>query len=104
MAAAGLRGGLALFWRRDVTVAFQTMSKSHVDVVLSCDVMRTRQWRLTGFYGEPRRELRKNSWYLLRFLRAQLDLPWLCMGDFNELLMAEEHFGGNGKWLSFKTW
>jgi hypothetical protein len=24
-----------------------------------------------------------------------LDLPWLCIGDFNEVLSAEEHFGGN---------
>ena len=46
-------------------------------------------------YGEPRRERRKNSWYLLRWLRAQNDLPWLCAGDFNEVLAAEEHFGNN---------
>lgn len=31
----------------------------------------------------------------MRFLRAQLDLPWLCAGDFNEVLAAEEHFGVN---------
>jgi hypothetical protein len=68
VAAVGLSGGLALFWRRDVIVAIQNMSKSHIDVVLSCDLLPTRQWRLTGFYGEPRRELRKNSWYLMRFL------------------------------------
>jgi hypothetical protein len=92
---AGQSGGLALFWRRDVPVMTQSMSKSHIDVVLSCDTLSPKQWRLTGFYGEPRRELRKNSWYLMRFLRAQLDLPWLCHGDFNEVLSAQEHFGAN---------
>jgi hypothetical protein len=44
--------------------------------------------------GEPKKELRKNSWYLLRFLRAQLDYPWICLDDFNEVLLQEEHFGG----------
>jgi hypothetical protein len=61
VAATGLSGGLALFWRKDVTVAVQSMSKSHMDVVLSCDLVPMREWRLTGFYGEPRRELIKEE-------------------------------------------
>jgi hypothetical protein len=58
-AASGLSGGLALFWKRDVTVALQSKSRSHIDVALSCDILNGKQWRFTGFYGEPRRELRK---------------------------------------------
>lgn len=95
--AAGQSGGLALFWRGDVTVAIQSLSKSHIDVLLSCDKVNVHQWRFTGFYGEPRRELRKNSWYLLRFLRAQSAASWLCAGDFNEVLNGEEHFGINDR-------
>jgi hypothetical protein len=57
--AVGLSGGLALFWRRDVTLAVQTMSKFHIDVVLPYDELPVRQWCLTGIYGEPRRELQK---------------------------------------------
>lgn len=33
----------------------------------------------------------------MRFLRAQSDLPWLCAGDFNEVLAEEEQIGGNGR-------
>ncbi|XP_072147988.1 uncharacterized protein [Setaria viridis] len=73
-------------------MALQRKSRSHIDVIPLCDDLGARQLRFTGFYGEPRRELRKNSWYLMRFLRAQLDLPWLCAGDFNEVLIVEEHF------------
>jgi hypothetical protein len=93
VSAEGLSGGPTLLWRGDVTVAIQSMSKSHIDVVLSCPNVGMQQWRLTGFYGDPRRELRRNSWYLLCFLRAQLDVPWLCLGDFNEVLDSSEHFG-----------
>jgi hypothetical protein len=95
VSADGLSGGLALFWRRDVVVSLQSKSRSHIDVLLASDSLSSRQWRFTGFYGDPKREMRKNSWYLMRFLRAQSDLPWLCAGDFNEVLKAEEHFGIN---------
>lgn len=26
-----------------------------------------------------------------------MDLPWLCAGDFNEVLHATEQFGGRGR-------
>jgi len=93
----GLSGGLMLLWRHDVVVAELSKSKHHIDVLLSCDSLRITQWRVTGFYGEPRRERRKESWHLLRFLRGQSDSPWLCLGDFNEVLVAEEHFGVRGR-------
>jgi hypothetical protein len=38
---------------------------------------------------------RGNSWTLLRWLKGQSDLPWLCGGDFNEILSNEEYFGTN---------
>lgn len=31
----------------------------------------------------------------MRFLRAQSASPWLCMGDFNEVLSVDEQIGGN---------
>ena len=49
-------------------------------------------WRFTGFYGEPRRERRHRSWELLHFLSNQSSAPWLCAGDFNEILDATEQF------------
>ncbi|KAG2561483.1 hypothetical protein PVAP13_8KG161604 [Panicum virgatum] len=73
----GRSGGLILMWRGDV------------------ENLRVVQWQFTGFYGEPRRERRKESWYLMRFLRAHSSVPWLCVGDFNELLAAEEQIGAN---------
>lgn len=34
------------------------------------------------------------SWNLLRDLHSHFDLPWLCAGDFNELLKTREKLGG----------
>jgi hypothetical protein len=93
----GFSGGLALLWRGDVTIAIQSLSMFHIDALPSCPDLGIHQLRLTAFYGELKRELRKNSWFLLRFLRAQHDAPWLCLGDFNEVLSTDEYFGANSR-------
>jgi hypothetical protein len=33
----------------------------------------------------------------LGFLRSQFDVPWICAGDFNEVLCASEQFGGSDR-------
>jgi hypothetical protein len=52
-------------------------------------------WRSTGIYGEPKRELRGKTWEALCFLRGQDNLPWLCAGDFNEIVCHDEQLGQN---------
>ncbi|KAL4654499.1 hypothetical protein ACB092_01G383700 [Castanea dentata] len=37
---------------------------------------------------------REDSWSLLRHLSSQLDLPWVCIGDFNEIARLGEKSGG----------
>ena len=68
-------------------------SLNHIDVVIN-DAEKYITWRLTGFYGHPNMHQRYESWHLLAFLNNQLHLPWLCLGDFNEILSNFEKFGG----------
>ena len=51
-------------------------------------------WRITGFYENPITANLEHSWALLKHLSLKLNLPWLCMGDFNEIVKAEEKMGG----------
>jgi hypothetical protein len=64
------------------------------------------RWRFTGIYGEPTTEKRENTWKLLRILNQQLNLPWLCTGDFNEILYSHEkkgaRIGHHNKWRNFE--
>jgi hypothetical protein len=93
VSSQGFSGGLVLMWKDDMSLVIKTYSKYHVDVCIT--EADGKLWHFTGFYGEPRRVQRKESWQLLHFLRNENDLPWLCGGDFNETLHSHEQIGGN---------
>ncbi|XP_073361310.1 uncharacterized protein [Aegilops tauschii subsp. strangulata] len=88
----GLSGGLALWWRDNLQVTVRPWCQYFIDAEIQFE---GKTCRFTGFYGEPRTELRKKSWDAIRFLRAQDNLPWLCVGDFNEAMFQSDQFGGN---------
>lgn len=44
-------------------------------------------------YRESRSEGKENTWDLMRLLKEQNNLPWVCSGDFNEILFNYEKEG-----------
>ncbi|XP_019179523.1 PREDICTED: uncharacterized protein LOC109174723 [Ipomoea nil] len=89
----GLSGGLALFWRRNNTASLLSYSKNHVDVEVRAE--NGKQWRMTCFYVHSDRSRRWESWELLDTLKTRSLLPWVVIGDFNNLLFQYEKRGGN---------
>ena len=88
---------MVLFWNSDLVVSLKSFSKSHIDVFVTNEDVGDREWRFTGFYGEPARARRKRWWVLMTYLQKEYDLPWLCAGDFNEVTSAGEQCGGHGR-------
>uniref|UniRef100_A0A2N9HCL8 Reverse transcriptase domain-containing protein n=1 Tax=Fagus sylvatica TaxID=28930 RepID=A0A2N9HCL8_FAGSY len=93
----GRSGGLALLWKNEAEVVIQNFSQHHIDAHV--DSQQEKCWRLTGFYGRPEQHRRKESWALLKHLSTIDSAPWLCIGDFNELLASHEKIGGNARSL-----
>ncbi|XP_074342398.1 uncharacterized protein LOC141679917 [Apium graveolens] len=91
--AQGHSGGLVLFWRNKDEVTVQSHSKNHIDVIV--EVHGKFKYRLTGFYGEPDRTKRNETWDLIRRLHTQSVLPWCIIGDLNNILKQEEKRGGH---------
>ncbi|XP_075665387.1 uncharacterized protein LOC142635056 [Castanea sativa] len=85
------RWGLALLWKADVVVDTQTYSPNHIDVRVHTKA--ALEWRLTGIYGHPEDQRKSETWRLMRHLHARASLPWVCIGDFNEILASEEKNG-----------
>jgi exonuclease III len=84
-------GGLCLFWKSEVKLKVHSYSISHIDAIIN--ETESDAWRLTSFYGAPETQHREDSWTLLRRLNSQFSLPWCCMGDFNEIVRADEKQG-----------
>ena len=80
----GSSGGLALFWRNEVIVHIQNYPSSHIDAFVDGGV--DGWWHFTGFYGNPETSRQCESWSLLKSLNNYSQLPWLAIGDFNELV------------------
>ncbi|CAM8905799.1 unnamed protein product [Rhodiola kirilowii] len=92
----GRSGGLALWWRKSSNVLVRSYSDYHIDAVVEED----STFRVTLFYGHPMVNKRAETWELLRRLNADVDLPWLVFGDFNEVLFGWEVKGKciRGEW------
>nr|GLL37956.1 uncharacterized protein LOC109157277 [Ipomoea trifida] len=88
------RGGLVLLWHESVEVEVTGYSCNHIDSIVSLDV-RSPRWRFTGYYRYPKRSRRRESWKMLRMLSGMSTMPWVCMGDYNDLLYQSEKRGNN---------
>ncbi|KAE8815159.1 Elongation factor 1-alpha [Hordeum vulgare] len=90
----GRSRGIAAFWRREMVLSLRSSGRRHIDF----DVTEPNgdTWRLTGVYGESQGDRKKETWKMMRILGQQHEngRPWLCLGDFNEILTGDEKCGG----------
>ncbi|XP_040374577.1 uncharacterized protein LOC121052776 [Rosa chinensis] len=86
----GQAGGLGFFWSDEVQLRMRTTLAHHTDA----EVVGVLSWWLTGFYGYARTAEREQSWQLLRALSDLDSLPWVVIGDFNEIMNNGEKIDG----------
>nr|KYP70402.1 hypothetical protein KK1_009619 [Cajanus cajan] len=67
---------------------------SHPQAISFTVVEGSKSWVCTAVYANPRVELRQQVWAHLRELGGRITLPWLVLGDFNEILLSTECHGG----------
>ena len=91
-------GGLAMLWDSSLSCSISGFSNNHIDLIIS---KSTGDWRLTSYYGFPERHRWRASWTLLRALAIRSSLPWVCIGDFHDLLSPSDKKRGvaHPNWL-----
>ena len=72
-----------MLWDSSLSCSISGFSNNHIYLIIT---KSTGDWRLIGYYGFLRRHRRRASWTLLRALAILSSLPWVCIGDFNDLL------------------
>lgn len=94
--ARGHSGGLAMLWKKQeagkLLRKLLSFSTNHIDMELNIEGHPV--FRMTGFYGEPQRSLRRSSWNLIRQLSEASSLPWCLVGDLNNILRQSDKRGG----------
>lgn len=89
MDTLGRLGGLDLLWRKEIMVDLLSMSVHHILVVIS-EGLGEEVWCCTGFSGWPGVQNRHLSWCFQSLLASQASFPWVCIGDFSEVLFMNE--------------
>ncbi|XP_062014693.1 uncharacterized protein LOC133731307 [Rosa rugosa] len=84
--------GLGLFWRNEIPLRLRNYSANHIDAEVGV-VGSEGVFRFTGIYGVATTANRSITWNLLRTLAAQVHIPWLIAGDFNEILDLADKSG-----------
>nr|AFP55574.1 non-ltr retroelement reverse transcriptase [Rosa rugosa] len=85
--------GLALFWGDAVQVSILDSSPNYVDTVVSF-LSDAFVCKITWMYGNPHDNEKRAFWRLMYSRFPVQSLPWLVLGDFNEVLDPSEKWGG----------
>lgn len=93
----GRVGGLALLWSRDVLLFAKFFSKNHMHVIVSPLHNLDNCWLFFGIYCHPKVRDKHLTWALMKNLAEDVTVPWLMCGDFNEILDANEKWGGSSR-------
>ena len=80
-----------MFWNNDTDIEILGYSDYHLD----CGVREGGfdPWRLTVVYGEAQTHILYRTWDTMKNISSLSPLPWLCIGDFNEVLCPTKHEG-----------
>lgn len=87
----GRSGGIGIFWRNYDLCSLISYSTTFVNLDVHDDDLAV--WRITAFYGYSERSRRRASWDMLRSIGQDVNSPWLCIGDFNDLLSQDDKIG-----------
>ena len=89
--AKGKGGGLCLMWKWGVNVEIVEFNKNLVAVKIKEAMC---EWLLVGFHGSPYPAKKRKAWENLCAILESVQGPWVCLGDFNNIVNAEEKYKG----------
>lgn len=88
----GRGGGLCLLWGTDVEVEVINASLNHILFNLS-HPNHSVVMQVLAVYGFPEAQHKVRTWELIRRMKPPDLVPWLCIGDFNDILSPADKLG-----------
>ncbi|KAI9126130.1 hypothetical protein K1719_002551 [Acacia pycnantha] len=90
----GLAGGLAVWWKNSIDIDVLYKSKNIIHVVVETNSLSAPKL-ISFIYGPPKEGERRLTWDTLRKMALNVEVAWLVVGDFNDVLTQAEKEGGN---------
>lgn len=87
------KGGLVMLWKKEIKILPLNLDPMFIDVQVEDE--RHSVWRCTGMYGEFRWAHKYKTWERMRCLHQDNNMPWLLIGDLNEIQFLSGKEGGN---------
>ncbi|KAK4259111.1 hypothetical protein QN277_005478 [Acacia crassicarpa] len=89
----GISGGLALWWSDVLTVNILFSSSNIIHTSVISETLSTPSY-ITFIYGPTDEGDRMLCWQKVRRISNNIRDPWMCIGDFNDILSQQEKSGG----------
>ncbi|XP_058748566.1 uncharacterized protein LOC131621540 [Vicia villosa] len=96
-------GGLGLLWMNSVNLTITSFSLNFIGSSVRDD-LEEQPWELSGVYGYPEENNKKKTWLLVQKLVQGEGRKTLMVGDFNDILAADEKIGGIARSLIQLSW
>ena len=91
----GYAGGLWMLWKTEnVEVSHLSRTEQEIHAAIKVHSSNLTQF-ISTIYASPRLAERLILWNNLKTVAQLHNLPWLMLGDFNEVLCGEDKFRGN---------
>lgn len=79
-------------WNNSVEVEVLEATQNYIHTAVAV-IKDATTWENTFIYAHPTFQHRRHLWDTLLMLKPLFDRPWVCVGDFNEVLSQQEKEG-----------
>uniref|UniRef100_A0A2N9HP69 Uncharacterized protein n=1 Tax=Fagus sylvatica TaxID=28930 RepID=A0A2N9HP69_FAGSY len=89
----GTAGGICFGWKPGVDIEPTFQSQNLINLLVFSDPPN-KPWMLSAIYGPPYKKKKRKFWEDMHQIASSFSGPWLCFGDFNEVLNQVDKRGG----------
>jgi len=91
--ARGFSGGIWVLWNDSIGKVTVLSIRPQI-ITLLIEKNNEQPWVLSSVYANPTPSIREELWEFIEKCTVFDDVAWMVIGDFNQIVSAEEHHDG----------
>ncbi|XP_070013850.1 uncharacterized protein [Nicotiana sylvestris] len=90
----GRSGGIAIMWMHNMITVDEVVREDQELYAMIKVIPNQNPWLVSTIYASTDSYEHKLMWYNLTNIYEKYKVPWLVIGDFNDVFSSEEKWGG----------